>query len=367
MVQDLASFLDVEPKQSVEPSSMAMPMKSKWAFVKQHVSRKRQTARKWSGLLLELKTMHRKDRRKAIHVSIPNLEEAFYAISAHYDMDGDGRLGHDEVICVFESCNLLDEKLLKKSALGNFVRSSAFGCNAVTGVDSSKDGTDDSVDYEEFSTLVEWVSRMGGMPYSRCKDRIIRLSRRMVDENSSAVNRLRIIFGECCRMNEAHMHVQEFIPLCTCLGLYEQGKFCVGDAFSVYYGMPDQTEDGIDFDGFLCAVDAIGQRLNLLSHEIREKVADCINKVMSNHQETFRIVKNKVKLACLSDIDSFQTFLATYLDDSGYMDFEEFLSMCRTALKLTERENHLRLLFEKLDADASGELSIDELTAFFQN
>jgi len=48
------------------------------------------------------------------------------------------------------------------------------------------------------------------------------------------------------------------------------------------------------------------------------------------------------------------------------MDWDEFHHMCRERLKLTEKANHLKMIFEKLDRDDSGELSIDELIEFIE-
>merc|ERR1712039_1028394 len=55
------------------------------------------------------------------------------------------------------------------------------------------------------------------------------------------------------------------------------------------------------------------------------------------------------------------------LDGSGQISWDEFRSMCRRVLKLTDQDIHLRYVFQKLDGDDSGEISIEELISFVQD
>lgn len=54
-------------------------------------------------------------------------------------------------------------------------------------------------------------------------------------------------------------------------------------------------------------------------------------------------------------------------DNSGHVDWEEFRSMCRTVLTLASKEvgdYELLQVFQAIDEDGSGEISLDELIAF---
>merc|ERR1719401_71496 len=66
--------------------------------------------------------------------------------------------------------------------------------------------------------------------------------------------------------------------------------------------------------------------------------------------------------ACGRDWRDF--FLAQDEDGSGSMSWSEFYRMCRHKLHLTEHDNILRTFFARVDADLSGELTIEELIHF---
>merc|ERR1740138_64532 len=51
-------------------------------------------------------------------------------------------------------------------------------------------------------------------------------------------------------------------------------------------------------------------------------------------------------------------------DHSGQISWEEFHSMCRRVLKLTDEDHFLLAVFQSLDADGSGEVAISELILF---
>mmetsp|Transcript_110968 Transcript_110968/g.324602 ORF Transcript_110968/g.324602 Transcript_110968/m.324602 type:complete len:362 (-) Transcript_110968:41-1126(-) len=51
-------------------------------------------------------------------------------------------------------------------------------------------------------------------------------------------------------------------------------------------------------------------------------------------------------------------------DGSGQVSFHEFRVTCRTVLKLQEPERSLKLIFDCLDYDGSGEISVEELIEF---
>eukprot|EP00928_Gymnodinium_smaydae_P007047 TRINITY_DN12524_c0_g1_i2.p1 TRINITY_DN12524_c0_g1~~TRINITY_DN12524_c0_g1_i2.p1 ORF type:complete len:197 (-),score=50.42 TRINITY_DN12524_c0_g1_i2:102-692(-) len=51
-------------------------------------------------------------------------------------------------------------------------------------------------------------------------------------------------------------------------------------------------------------------------------------------------------------------------DNSGQIGFSEFLHLCQKKLRLHEEEEDLKYVFDSLDQDKSGEMSIDELIDF---
>mmetsp|Transcript_8213 Transcript_8213/g.23493 ORF Transcript_8213/g.23493 Transcript_8213/m.23493 type:complete len:359 (-) Transcript_8213:234-1310(-) len=52
------------------------------------------------------------------------------------------------------------------------------------------------------------------------------------------------------------------------------------------------------------------------------------------------------------------------VDGSGLISFDEFSNMVRKQLKVEEPDAHLRIIFESLDDDQSGQISLDELVEF---
>jgi len=51
-------------------------------------------------------------------------------------------------------------------------------------------------------------------------------------------------------------------------------------------------------------------------------------------------------------------------DGTGKISFTEFRAMCRTVLRLQEPDSLLRVVFDSLDMDSSGDISIEELVEF---
>jgi len=90
---------------------------------------------------------------------------------------------------------------------------------------------------------------------------------------------------------------------------------------------------------------------------------------LAGDQVTITRVKYKMKHAAsiTGAHEGWQSFfLSCDEDNSGFLDWDEFHHMCRDKLGMTERENHLKLLFEQLDTDDSGELTIGELIEFIE-
>merc|ERR1712226_394612 len=110
----------------------------------------------------------------------------------------------------------------------------------------------------------------------------------------------------------------------------------------------------------------LGKRLGCGS-KIYETVAGSVTQ-LDNDEHTIRRVKLRIKhAACGASKEGWRHFFRECdTDGSGDMDWDEFYAMCRDRLQLTDRQSHLKILFERLDDDDSGELSIDELISFIE-
>lgn len=208
---------------------------------------------------------------------------------------------------------------------------------------------------------------MRGSEFAECAQKIIRLSKRLCDSKSSDRRRLEAVFDAYCKRNADRMNVYEFSSLCRRLGVFQPGKMATGDIYSLFKNSAHADHSGIDFAGFLHLLGELGKRLGV-GDQILETFASEVAR-LDNDEHTIRKVKLRMKHAAsgASDEGWRQFFRACDEDGNGLLEWEEFYSMCRERLHLTERENHLKILFERLDADDSGELSVEELIAFIEH
>eukprot|EP00434_Breviolum_minutum_P019839 symbB.v1.2.017506.t1/scaffold1322.1/size125381/3 len=209
---------------------------------------------------------------------------------------------------------------------------------------------------------------MKGIPLARCRARVQRLSHKMVDTQSSVRRRLALLFDGFCKREAEWMGAYEFTHLCHTTNLYKQGVFSAGDAFKIFYETPGLVEQRMDFGGFMHAIPEVGLLFGKDAKEAAEMFAGTVGR-MDTDQETIRRVKLRIKQAASNQGSSGwrEFFHECDTDQSGYMDIDEFFDMCRHKLRMDDRKSHLQLLFEKLDEDDSGELSIDEMIAFIES
>jgi len=297
--------------------------------------------------------------------SIKELEDAFYAIAAAFDMDGDGMIDTEELIHIFNRCKLFDE-FLTPTKIRDYFKSWAIGCNYAMGAQFTQDSLDDGLGFEEFESVLRWSADMKGAEFSQCATRVIRLSRKLCDGKSSDRRRLEAIFDAFSKQCEDRMSVYEFGALCKQLEVYQRGKFSTGDVYFIFAKTPGHTDEGVDFDGFMFLLAEVGRLLGI-GEEVFPLFAAAVSK-LDNDEHTIRRVKLRIKHAAsnASAEGWRQFFRGCDTDNSGNMDWDEFLAMCREKLELTERDNHLKIMFERLDDDDSGELSIDELIEFIE-
>lgn len=292
------------------------------------------------------------------------LQDAFESIAASFDMDGDGTLGPEEIVHILGRCQLLDD-VLTPTKVQDFFRTWEVGCNQVLGENMDEASILDGIGWEEFESLIKWCSDMKGMDITRCSARVIRLSRKLCDGKSSVRRRVKTVFDAFCKQDPDHLTAYEFSNLCESIRCFKRGHFATGDTYSIFY-RTSQHENGVTFEEFWEMVGEVGRRLG-----IGEKVYDLFASGVSRldvDESDIRRVKLRIKHAASSASTEGwrQFFHSCDSDGSGRMDWDEFYDMCHTRLKLPERENHLKIMFEKLDDDDSGELSIDELIAFIE-
>ncbi|CAJ1326885.1 unnamed protein product [Effrenium voratum] len=279
----------------------------------EQVARRKKLVSDWAQIVQSEKEQMKVNPRKAFAVHAPNLEDAFYLIAATYDLDGNGLLDEHETLVVLERCYLMDETLTP-TKVKSFFRTWAAGCNKIIGENSSVEDIEDGIGYEEFSALLHWMADM------------------------------------------------------KTTNLYKQGVFAAGDAFKIFHQTEGLVNQRMNFAGFMDAIARVGTMFNKDAKESADMFAAAVGR-MDTDEETIRRIKLRIKQAAsLHGQNGWRDFFHECdQDQSGYMDVDEFFDMCRHKLHMEDRKSHLQLLFEKLDEDDSGELSIDELIAFIEN
>lgn len=334
-------------------------------------------AQRGSTSRVEAKSMHRamsiklqeskEDPTSILKSQMKSLEDAFYAIAAAYDLDGDGTLSDKEIVHVFQRCGFYDEKFTT-SKVTNFFHTWALGCNRIIGVDATEESLADGIGYDEFEHLLKWSADVRGVSYEQAVMKVIRLSRKLCDSKSSQTRRLETLFDAISQTRDKWMTAHEFIELCAITDSYTPQRFATGDAYSIFYASPGRSDLGMCFEGFMWAVGAIGEKIGKSPEEMLAKFAGRVG-TLDSDKVTITKVKYKMKHAASKSgghVGWRSFFQDCDEDKSGFMDWDEFFIMCRVKLQMTERENHLKLLFEKLDTDDSGELTIDELIEFIE-
>jgi len=292
------------------------------------------------------------------------LEKAYGAHVAAFDLNSDDMIDVEECIVIFERSHLFDEYFTPTKVRGYF-STCAAGCNHVHGL--SKPLNHRCLTFSEFKEVLQWAADMKQEDFSSCANKIIRLSRRLCDKAASVPKRLEVVFGAFCKKSPTHMSPFEFGSLCRLVEV----PITIGDAVSLFRRLPTAVEGPqgkcVDFNGFMLLLGEVGKRLHL-DDQVLATFAKAVE-LLDTDEETITKVKMRMKhaAAIVGGTDLHGFFRSCDPDQSGHIDWDEFFDMCRTRLHLSNNVNHLRILFEKLDADASGELSIDELIDFIES
>jgi len=296
---------------------------------------------------------------------VMNLEEAFLAHSAAFDLDGDGSICVEELILILERCGLFDE-FFTPTKIKNYFTTWAEGCNQQQR--SSAPLTDGAIGFEEFQDVLRWGADIKGVEFAACAQKVVRLSRKLCDKSSSVQKRLEVVFDAFCKKLPNRMSAFEFGGLCQKVGIFQEDRFTMGDVYSLFYQISGVVHgEGVDFSGFIDILPQVGHRLGIELEEIQEIFAKAVE-LLDTDEETIIRVKMRLKHSAgvVGGSDWRHFFHACDPDASGYIDWDEFLAMCREKLHLNDRNNHLRILFDKLDVDGAGELNLDTLIRFIE-
>jgi Ca2+-binding EF-hand superfamily protein len=294
-----------------------------------------------------------------------SLEQAFYAHSSAFDLDGDGTICVEELIIIMDRCQLFDD-FFTANRVRNYFNTWVEGCNVVNG--AKMPFTEDGIGFKQFKEVLKWAADLKGLDMSSCAQKVVRLSRKLCDKSASVQRRLEAVFDAFCKKDPECMTAFEFGTLCSKIGVYEEDKFTMGDVYSLFYKINGVVHNkGIDFNGFTQVLTEIGKRLDI-GEDVFAMFARGVE-LMDTDEETIIRVRMRLRHAAgiVGGTDWRQFFLDCDPDGNQVLDWDEFLTMCRDKLHLADRDNHLRILFDRLDEDGSGELDINELIQFISD
>lgn len=288
------------------------------------------------------------------------LEEAFQAHARNFDADQDGKINVEELVHLFDKCGMFDEWLTANKVRVYFA-TLAEGCNYVS--NTLEQVGHSGIGYLHFESLLRWAADLKGVKYSRCVSRVIRQSRTLSDKSGSMRRKLQIVFEMYGKQNPGYISAHEFACLSWKLDVYTE-KFTIADVHIFFVGRG--TQFGVDFEGFVCLLNEIDLRLGI-EHKVFRKFAEVVDN-LDNDKETLTKIRFRLRRAAstVGGRDWRMLFYDVDEDHSGKITWDEFHTMCRKRLHITDSAHHVRLIFEILDLDGSEEISIDELVTFVE-
>lgn len=304
-------------------------------------------------------TRHKRVSGHRLHMdgdSIQGLEEAFNAHVAAFDMEGSNRICVDELILVLDRCRLFDD-CFTPSKVRNHFSTWAEGCNISC---TTEPLTDDGIGFQEFQFVLQWASDVKCVELERCVEKVVRLSRKLCDKEASVQRRIEVVFDSFCKQDSTRMTAFEFGNLCKKIDV----PVCMGDVFLIFGQQAGGLQEGVDFQGFVGVLQEVGKKLRI-GDEVFTTFARAVEFLDADDHTLTRIKMRLRQAASIVGGKDWQKFFHDCdKDNSGTLDWDEFLAICRERLHLADRDNHLRILFEKLDLDASGEISITSMIDF---
>lgn len=289
--------------------------------------------------------------------SINTLETAFQAHVAAFDMDGDNRCNVEELIIILERCRLFDE-FFTPSKVRNHFSTWADGCNRACLTQPPLG--DDGIGFQEFKFVIQWASDVKCIGLEECCTKVVRLSKKLCDKAASVQRRLEVVFDSFCKQDPTHMSAFEFGNLCRKTGV----PFCMGDVFLIFSKHSGGLKEGIDFQSFISVLEEVGKKTGQ-GDEVFATFANAVE-LLDTDEETLIRIKMRLRQAAgiVGGADWVQFFHDCDADGSGTLDWDEFHAICRQKLHLADRDSHLRILFERLDVEATGEIAIDHMIEF---
>jgi len=289
-----------------------------------------------------------------------SLEEAFELHSYNFDTHRDGTIGMEEILILLERCNFFDSFMTVRK-VRVYLLTMQMGCNHLAGI--GPQSLKNCLAHPDFERLLRWLADMKSVPFEKCVARVVALSAQLCDKSSSVVRKLEVLFETYGQQHPGRLTKFEFAHLCSKGSIYEKGKFCTGDAHTLFQRFPGGAQ-GVDFSGFLAVVAEVGRYLEVGPKVFLKFGAHCDSlKADDSIMQRLRMrMRNTAQTIAGRDWEAF--FLEQDDNDSGSLSWAEFHQMCRQKLHMADHDNNLRTLFNRLDEDLSGEISIEELIDF---
>jgi Ca2+-binding EF-hand superfamily protein len=282
------------------------------------------------------------------------LEEAYKVHVAAFDQDGDQRISVEELIIILDRCRLFDE-FFTPFKVRNHFNTWADGCNHHC---LTKPLGDDGIGFAEFENLLRWAADVKCVDFGACVQKVVRLSSKLCDKAASIQRRLEVVFDTFGKQDNNKMSAFEFGNLCRKLDV----PFCMGDIFLLFSQHSGGLKEGVDFEGFICVLREVGNKLKV-GDEIFATFARAVE-LMDTDEATLTRIKMRLRQAAgIVGGDDWKGFLLG-CDHNGSVDWPGFLHICREKLHLADKDSNLRILFERLDIEASGEISIQVIIDF---
>lgn len=293
------------------------------------------------------------------------LEIAFDTHCAAFGLDGDGTISVEELILVFERSMLFDE-LFTPSKLRNYFSTLVDGCNHIEGIRNT-DVHLRGIGFNNFRRALDWAADIKGTDEPAIARKVINLSKKLCDKCSSIQRRLEVVFEGFCKQRPDRMSTYEFGNLCRIVEV----PFCMGDIISFFTHLPTgYDEDGADFAAFITAIKHIGLQLGYGDDVVFLKFARAVE-YMSTDQSTIIRIKMRIRHAFAVVVGGAMDFTSLFEEyahnEDGDITYEEFLLFCRQKLHLVECDSALHVLYEKIDSDGSGGVSVEEFVEFIQD
>jgi len=299
-----------------------------------------------------------------------DLEEAFQLHVLNLTQDDREGIDLEELLTLLDRCKLLGDNLEMRERVRAYYTTIRAGCNHIVGPQHRLGPG--GFNCKDFVKLLLWLADITGAPYEKLSAKVIHLSANLCDKSSPMRRKLQVVFETYAQADCMLMSQIEFSTLCAKLQVFRPGLFCVGDVHLLFlesagFGACDAALDympSVDFEEFLRMLSRVGTALKIGSKILH--VAAAHADTLEADEASLASLRSNLRHGALvqGDRDWKQFFREQDVDGSGNLSWPEFLHMCRLTLQLTEHDNILRTFFSRVDADMSGEISIEELIEF---